>query len=204
MSSQTNHVIRVFTSDWLNDIIIALRDYGRHDCWQRPRENQSLRFCCASSSFLFFSRLTLSESLLFFTGERSWYFSLHEAFLCTRTLFFFYLSILTGHVLFFFFSFPQVRVFAMWHLVHAVLVRLRTKGKKSWNVYSECKISYNLLIVLLQCTLLICLPKEKFTGIKQTKRIPWVDECFWFVAVDGGRQSSGEDICLGYWCWWSD
>ena len=106
MSSQTNHVIRVFTSDWLNDIIIALRDYGRHDCWQRPRENQSLRFCCASSSFLFFSRLTLSESLLFFTGEQSWYFSLHEAFLCTWTiLFLFYLSILTGLVLFFFFHF---------------------------------------------------------------------------------------------------
>ena len=60
----------------------------------------------------------------------------------------------------FFFSFPQVRVFAMWHMVHAVLVRLRTKGKKSWNVYSECKISYNLLIVLLQCTLLFCYPTK--------------------------------------------
>ena len=198
MSSQTNHVIRVSTSDWLNDIVIALRDYGRHDCWQRPRENQSLIFCCASSFFLFFSRLTLSESLLFFIGEQSWYFSLHEAFLRTWTLLFFFLFVNLDWPCSFFFSFPQVRVFAMWHLVHAVLVRLRTKGKKSWNVYSECKISYNLLIVLLQCTLL------QFTGIKQTKRIPWVDECFWFVAVDGGRQSSGEDICLGYWCWWSD
>ena len=46
--------------------------------------------------------------------------------------------------------------------------------------------------------------KVQFTGIKQTKRIPWVDEFFWFLSVDGGRQSSGEDICLGYWCWWSD
>ena len=31
-----------FNSNWLNDVIISLRDHARRDCWNRQRENQSL------------------------------------------------------------------------------------------------------------------------------------------------------------------
>lgn len=128
-------------SDWLNDVIISLRDHGRRDCWHRQTENQSLWFCWAFSSFLFFSRLILSESLLYFTGKQSRRFLLAKPSSVFRILFslFIYLSWLT------FFLYAQVRVFAMWHLVHAFLLRLRTKGKNCWIVYSECSMPYNLL-----------------------------------------------------------
>ena len=87
------------------------------------RENQSLWFCWALSSFLFFSRLILSESLLYFTGMQSLHFPNYSF-----SFFSIYLSWLA-----LFFLYAQVRVFAMWHLVHAVLLRLRTKGKNCLN-----------------------------------------------------------------------
>ena len=140
-----------FNSDWLNDVIISLRDHARRDCWHWQRENQSLWFCWAFSSFLFFSRLILSGSLLYFTGKQSRHFLLIKPFPVFKIyIFFIYLSWLTLC-----FLYAQVRVFAVWHLVHAVLFRLRTKGKNcSIHVlYSECKMScnLNLLLVLVVC-----------------------------------------------------
>lgn len=128
--------------------IISLRDHGRRDCWYRQRENQSLWFSWAFSCFLFFSRLILSESLLYFTGEQSRHFLLTKPFPVFKILFSLFISV--SWLALFFLS-AQVRVFTVWHLVHAFLLRLRTKGKNCSIVYSKRKMSYNLLLVLAVC-----------------------------------------------------
>lgn len=172
--AQTSHVILVFTSDWLNDVIITLWDFGWHDCWQWLRENQSLRFCCASSSFLFFSRLTLSESLLFFTGEQSWYFSLHEAFLCTWTIFFFYLSILTSLVLFFYFLRFEFSQCDIWYMRFSLDYEQKVRRVEMFIP----NVRYPTISSLFYYSVLnsfVTQRKVQFAGIKQAKRIPWVD-----------------------------
>lgn len=134
-------------SDCLNDVY-HLSTGPWQDCWYRQRENQSLWFSWAFSCFLFFSRLILSESLLYFTGEQSRHFLLTKPFPVFKILFSLFISV--SWLALFFLS-AQVRVFTVWHLVHAFLLRLRTKGKNCSIVYSKRKMSYNLLLVLAVC-----------------------------------------------------
>ena len=139
-STESIHVI------WLLLLIgwMTRRDHGRRGRFHQQRKNQSLWFCWVFSLFLFFSRLILSGSLLYFTGKQSRYFLLTKPFPVSKYNFLFSFIYLDWPCSFYMlrFEFSQCDI---WYMRFSLDYEQRVRTV--WMVYSECKMSYNLLLV---------------------------------------------------------